>query len=85
MKIINDRKAQEISISVVVIAAIALLVLVVLGVILLNSLRDFGEGTACVKEGGKCVSDCDTGFEQAGEQLGCTEGTVCCVSKQVSG
>lgn len=59
----KSKKAQGISINVIIIAAIALLVLVVLSVIFLGKLNVFGEQTAsCETQGGQCnVGICNPG------------------------
>ena len=51
------KKAQGISMNVIIIAAIALLVLVVLSVIFLGRSADWGIQTAdCENKGGKCAA-----------------------------
>lgn len=54
------KKAQGISVNVIIIAAIALLVLVVLSVIYIGRMGDWGAKTAdCETNGGKCsISAC---------------------------
>ena len=76
------KKAQGISLNVIIIAAIALLVLVVLSVIFLGRTGMFARKTAdCLQQGGTCKVSCDT---TAGEipytSYTCdTEGEVCCL------
>ena len=51
-----SKKAQGISINVIIIAAIALLVLVVLAVIFMGRIGQFGASVAeCENKGGKCA------------------------------
>ena len=53
------KRAQGISINVIIIAAIALLVLVVLSVIFLGRIGVFTKATAsCEGQGGQCLSVC---------------------------
>jgi uncharacterized protein YoxC len=55
-----SKKAQGISINVIVIAAIALLVLVILAILVLTAARRTDEGTKkCITLGGNCVESCD--------------------------
>ena len=55
------KKAQGISINVIIIAAIALLVLVVLSVIYIGRMGDWGTKAAdCDNKGGECYSITDT-------------------------
>ncbi|MDD9953867.1 MAG: hypothetical protein OXR66_06040 [Candidatus Woesearchaeota archaeon] len=58
------RRRGEISMEVIIIAAIALLVLVILSVLVLRSGNLFASGTSCEGVGGQCEYDCD---EQGGE------------------
>ena len=51
-----DRKAQSMSINVIVIAALALLVLVVLSFVFLNQARrTSAETSSCINNGGTCT------------------------------
>jgi hypothetical protein len=57
-----DKKAQGMSINVIIIAALALLVLVVLAIIFVGRIGIFGEKTAaCESVGGTCYVTCPTG------------------------
>lgn len=57
-----NKKAQGISLNVIIIAAIALLVLVVLSVILLGRMGQFGEQSQnCENKGGRCATTCGIG------------------------
>ena len=54
-----NKKAVELSMNVIIIAAIALLVLVVLSVIFLGRIGAFGEKVAsCEAQGGRCAVEC---------------------------
>lgn len=54
-----DKKGVELSMNVIIIAAIALLVLVVLSVIFLGRIGTFGEDVAaCSTQGGRCAVEC---------------------------
>ena len=54
-----NKKGVELSMNVIIIAAIALLVLVVLSVIFLGRIGAFGEKAAsCAAQGGKCAVAC---------------------------
>ena len=58
------KKAQGISINVIIIAVIALLVLVVLSLIFTGSLGKFGlKVTDCENKGGKCAFECGSPAE----------------------
>ncbi len=51
------KKAQGLSVNVIIIAAIALLVLVVLSVIYIGRMGDWGTKAGdCLNKGGKCVT-----------------------------
>jgi hypothetical protein len=51
------KKAQGISVNVIIIAAIALLVLVVLSVIFIGRMGGWGKAAgACENKGGKCIN-----------------------------
>ena len=75
------KKAQGISMNVIIIAAIALLVLVILSVIFIGRMGRFGTETgSCTSQGGSCTSDpfCPSGAIQ--RDLTCPEGQICCIS-----
>ena len=79
------KKAQGISLNVIVIAAIALIVLVILSVIFIGRLGTFGKETAaCENKGGTCVAGtaCGTGQTKLPGSK-CETGQVCCVSLTV--
>jgi hypothetical protein len=54
-----DKKGVEISMNVLIVAAIGLLVLVVLSIIFLGRIGTFSKSTAdCAVQGGKCAIEC---------------------------
>lgn len=54
-----NKKGVEISMNLIIIAAIGLLVLVVLSMIFLGRLGTFGQKSAdCEVQGGKCAAEC---------------------------
>lgn len=79
------RKRGEISMEVIIIAAVALLVLVILSVLLIRSGVLFGEGTSCAGVGGQCADDCSGYTDDQGRPYvrglnSCpNDGEVCCV------
>lgn len=80
-----DKKAQGISMNVIIIAAIALLVLVILSVIFIGRMGSFGEQTgACEQQGGTCYDgpNCPQGTTKY--TANCEEGEVCCLPVGVS-
>jgi hypothetical protein len=84
---VMNKKGAELSMNVVVIAALAMLVLVVLGVIFLQGTSEVPQKLkGCVASGGQCVESgesCPVGFSKE-EPKDCTEGTRCCISDIVS-
>lgn len=73
------KKAQGMSMNVIIIAAIALLVLVILSVIFIGRMGGFGEETAgCATRGGTCYSgSCPAGTTPFSAK--CEEGESCCL------
>jgi len=80
------KKAQGISINVIIIAAIALLVLVVLSVIFMGRLGGFGAGVVdCENKGGNCAGSCpvtvgDVTYDLEYDDWQCDGDDVCCVT-----
>lgn len=79
-----NKKAQGLSMNVIIIAAISLLVLVIIAVLVLRAGGNVNEGTGCEGVGGYCVGACDEVPEEGtfirSNSHGCTnEGDVCCV------
>jgi hypothetical protein len=82
------KKAQGISVNVIIIAAIALLVLVVLSVIYIGRMGSWGTSAAdCENKGGTCVpagQDCPTGYTKYSAWV-CTDADPdedCCIAIQ---
>ncbi|NQU78334.1 hypothetical protein HQ545_01050 [Candidatus Woesearchaeota archaeon] len=77
-----SRKAQGLSMNVIIIAAIALLVLVILAIIFIGRMGTTTKGIDACK--GSCVSDAEndcSGVYQRVDPLGkCDEGFDCCIS-----
>jgi hypothetical protein len=75
-------KRGELSMEVIIVAAIALLVLVILSVLLLNKGKDVNTGTGCQSPsiGGICMDaggQCDEGYVPGSNT--CAKGQFCCV------
>ena len=91
-----DKKAQGLSMNVIIIAAISLLVLIVLIVLVLRASNNMSGGTSCTGIGGQCQpggTDCSSLETTVGESWnhnaakdgkmgGCAEGDICCVRTQ---
>ena len=73
------KKAQGMSLNVIIIAVIALLVLVVLIFIFMGKTKIFTRETAsCTSRGGECLQSCAPGYlRQSGTD--CPEGEICCI------
>ncbi|MGM5480995.1 MAG: DUF948 domain-containing protein [Nanobdellota archaeon] len=81
-----NRKGSELSMNVIIIAAIALLVLVILAVMLLQKGGDIQEGTSCTGLGGECCSSCGNACVVGGQKYSvphptgeCPSGQQCCL------
>lgn len=81
-----SKKAQGLSMNVIIIAAIALLILIILAVLILRAGRGVSEQTGCVGIGGQCDADCGelegiwvTNIPNSGKSGGCGTEEVCCV------
>lgn len=81
-----SKKAQGLSMNVIIIAAIALLVLVILAVLILRAGGGIVKGTGCVGIGGVCTADCGElggvyvkNIPNSGTDGGCAEDDYCCV------
>ena len=83
------KKGSELSMNMIIIAAIALLVLVILAVMLLNTGNDISDTTGCAGLGGKCCSSCGQGACQEGGKVfnvhnvagdGSCDNAKCCIS-----
>ena len=65
-----NKKGVELSMNVIIIAAIGLLVLVILAVLVINSTSKVPNATSCISSGGVCKATCGTGTEKSGS-YGC--------------
>lgn len=71
----------ELSMEVIVVAAIAVLVLAILAFLIVNWGKIFHDGTQCTQIGGaQCADSCEGlgDYAQVGYE-GCGEGQVCCL------
>jgi hypothetical protein len=75
-----DKKAQGLSMNVIIIAAISLLVLIILAVLVIRAARTTETGTNCEGVGGTCADACsDLGEGYFEHKAGvCPQGKVCC-------
>jgi hypothetical protein len=84
-------KKGEMSIAVIIAAAIALLILVIMAVLILRTSNQTVKGTGCEGIGGQCYSSCadlgeDTGgtyarnLPNSGKDGGCGVDEECCVT-----
>jgi len=70
------KKGVELSMNVIIIAAIGLLVLVILAVLVINSSSKLpGATKTCTVQGGICKSSCDNGAISGAT---CDNGNQCC-------
>jgi hypothetical protein len=85
MRLSNNKKSAEMSIQLIVIAAITLLLIAVLAIIVAEKLNLLSIGTSC---GGFSDSTCASSCVELGADykqmdvnaaLGCKSGKVCCV------
>ncbi len=77
------KKAQGMSMNVIIIAAIALIVLVILSVIFIGRMGAFGAASKdCTKLGGTCyASPCSAQGLSPHPSADCDEGQFCCTQK----
>jgi hypothetical protein len=75
------KKAQGISMNVIIIAAIALLVLVILSVVFIGRMGTFsGETAGCASKGGTCYEGgCPQGTTPFSSGTCAEEGEACCL------
>jgi len=78
------KKAQGLSMNVIIIAAIALLVLVIISVLVLKAGGNLGDNTGCSGVGGTCAPDCRDlqPFDEWTVDVahgGCDQGESCCI------
>ncbi len=84
------RKAQGLSMNVIVISAIALVVMIILIVIFIGKARSFGSGVAsCTDKGGKCEASFTACLNKDGVTISGTKcdesGEVCCLIREKEG
>ena len=73
-------KRGELSMEVIIIAAIALLVLVILSILIIRSTGDVGEQTGCLGVGGTCDYDsCPDGYGRSFQSCPQDSAGVCCI------
>ncbi len=77
-----NKKAMELSMNVIVIAAIALLILAIMIYLVGGSFKNLEKGTACAQKQGRCIeqskiSQSEETCKEIGENL-CAEGYKCC-------
>lgn len=73
------KKAQGLSMNVIIIAALAILVLVILSVLFINGTLNFGTNTqSCESNGGTCERAC-TAPSFPNPTIDCGERRVCCI------
>lgn len=76
------KKAQGLSMNVIIIAAIALIVLIVVILIFTGKIRTFsGESDSCTSRGGSCEMECELDCEAPTRSDECTQlgKNVCCI------
>jgi hypothetical protein len=72
-------KKGDLSINIIVIAAIALLVLIILAVLILRTGGKLQTGTSCGNLGGACRESCDTALGEFPDSAGsCPTDQFCC-------
>ncbi len=75
----KHKKAVEMSLTTIVIAAISLLILVILVILVSNSGTEISKGTKCISQGGICVDGSSCGDkDSAGPSSLCNDGQSCC-------
>lgn len=71
-----NKKGVELSMNVIIIAAIGMLVLIILSVLVINALKNVNEAKkTCNLKGGICAQSCESGMIQDGV---CGENQLCC-------
>lgn len=86
MRYINMKKAQSMSLNVIIVAALVVLVLIVLSVIFIRSMGNTTEvTTSCLAQGGKCANSCSDvidvgeGVYTPRPDLKCGDDKTCCI------
>lgn len=72
-------KRGELSMEVIIIAAIALLVLVILSILIIRAGTTTGQGSGCEGVGGVCTDDSSCGEGYGRSFHSCSGGQICCV------
>ena len=70
-------KRGELSMEVIIIAAIALFVLVILSILIIRAGTTTGEGSGCEGVGGTCSDECGEGYGRSFHS--CSGGQICCI------
>jgi len=79
------KKAQGMSMNVIIIAALAIIVLIILVVVMTGKFNIFGTTMRdCSAQGGDCLDQCNEGyarlrFTNCDDEIEYPEGAVCCV------
>ena len=74
------KKAQGLSLKVIIVAVISLIVLIVVTAIFTGKISIFGENIKdCSSKGGVCVEQGECETYQILTAASCSEGEVCCV------
>ena len=79
----NQRKGIELTMNLVIIAAISLLVLIILAFMLMKGFGGWNSGTTCDSQGGQCMIKCDDSYPVSSLYTCGKEkpaGSHCCVS-----
>lgn len=58
----NQRKGIELTMNLVIIAAISLLVLIILAFMLMKGFGGWNSGTTCSSQGGQCMIKCEGSY-----------------------
>jgi hypothetical protein len=84
----NNKKGVELSMNLIIIAAIALLVLIIISILVLKGGSNVNQGTGCEAKGGSCSTG-DTCADPAKPVFlpggGCKTGERCCIPNPVGG
>ena len=76
--IVDDRKAMDLSINMIIIAALALIVLVVMVLVFTGKIGIFSKSSGCTERGGQCMPA--ESCSQSRTAFSCTkQGEVCCI------
>ncbi len=82
-KLKMNKKAQGLSMNMIILAAIALIVLIVLVVIFYGKAKSFSASAEdCVQKGGDCTPKTESCDGPNLGQMGCAEDKYCCMSME---